>query len=117
MEKVLNHLSETEKKLVALCIEFEGSISLSKTKKHRYIQFRVYNTRRVLLEQFQRIIRCGQIGKACKNESFGRKQMYAWRLNGSANRIYSLERNPHIALRLYQELEPFLLTKKLKEVE
>lgn len=128
---MLEHLGETEKQLVALCIEFEGSISLfvaprksgrNKSRSYMYclLNISVCNTKRKLLEKFRSIVKCGGVSVTTKRpSSWGKKPMYRWQLNGSAQpKIRKNGRLCHNkgykALTFYKEIEPYLITKKVK---
>jgi hypothetical protein len=106
---LLEHLSEKEKILIGLCIEFEGSVGIYKNCLYLAIQ----NINRKSLETFQEIVGCGKV--VLSKKAHGKfKKVWEWRLRGSyENRKHNY---PHIAYQFYLAIEPYLTSKagKLK---
>ena len=114
---VLEHLTETEKELLALIIEFEGSVFYDKS--NNTINIVVQCTDKIMLNKLLEIVKCGHIypkndlGYKTGKTSFSKKRFWIWRIKGTARPIMPCN---HLALDFYHEIEPYLLTKGMEIV-
>jgi hypothetical protein len=106
---MLEGWTEREKQLLALIFEYEGSICLYRDKRTSNtlrLDLRVYNTKKILLEALQKML---NVGKIYKHNKHGKYKEWILAFCGTPK---SLKKCPNIGLRLYKELEPYLITKR-----
>lgn len=110
---MLEHLTEMEKQLVALCIEFEGSIFIADNS----VVVQLMCTDQKLIAKFRDVVRCGNVtpkndvGYTPSKTAWATKHLWTWKVKGTLNP----ERTHNgLGYKFYKEIEPYLLIKKLK---
>ena len=96
---------------MALCVEFEGTIHRDK----KSVVIAVMCTNRSLVERFRDLVQCGYVlpkngeGYEVGKTSFTKKGLFFWKVKGT----FDSPKNG-LGYKFYREIEPYLITKKLK---
>ena len=112
---LVKSLSERDLRFIALILEFEGSICLSKTRRFPRLQIEIKVTEKTILDAFQTLVGFGKIKGPYKNNSpFSNKPLWKWFVSAGLGPRSGWVQNQKLALTLYKDIEPYLVTKRVQ---